>query len=175
MFRASVTQDDFRTEARLKIAKLANPEKLYKFWSADVAKAAKRSARSHSRGGPFWPSIAQAVHVASVGSGGASIVCDHVAGRQKELGGTIRAKTAGALTIPVTEAAKGKRAWEFAADLGVTLFAPRGGHSIGYSEEGKYVPVYALVQSVKQSPEPWWPRPEQVMAMGQKELDRMLQ
>ncbi len=74
----------------------------------------------------------------------------------KITGGTISAKNAANLTIPLVPEAKGVPAREF----GRKLFRPKSTSVLAYKEGTSFVPVYALTQSVTQGP---WPgaMPEQ--------------
>lgn len=60
MIRVALDDADFRAVSSRMLAVFAAPEKLYKFWGKRVVESAKKSARGHSKGGRFWPSIADA-------------------------------------------------------------------------------------------------------------------
>jgi hypothetical protein len=99
-----------------------------------------------------------------------------VAAAQKQYGGTIRAKNARALTIPIAPEAEGKRAAEFAMG-GRPLFviASKGGNSIlGYSAGDQFVPLYVLKRSVTQKADPFFPTDDEIGAIGVSEGLRLL-
>lgn len=148
--------------------RIADRQRAFKRWGLSVAHAAKKSAQSHTQGGGFWPSIASHVRVAEVDAEHALVVCDHFAARQKEFGGTIRAKNAKALTIPIHELARGRRARDLEL-TGVAIFRPPGTNILATTaDDGRLIPLYALVKSVRQAPEPWWPTVDEIAAIGVK-------
>ncbi len=144
------------------ISGMKNSRGFFKVWAHKTTLMAKASARGRSKGGRFWPSIARQTRVASADDSGAVIRCYHFAGAQKEFGGIISAKGAGALTIPISPAAKGKRAGEFQE-----TFVAKG---VIFRKKGKkgVEPLFVLKKSVSQRPEPWWPKAAPVLAEGEK-------
>ena len=97
------------------------------------------------------------------------IQCFHFAGAHKEFGGTISAKNAGALTIPISPLAKGKRAGEFNNTFlrkGIIWQGYERGR--GKKKSGGIRPLFVLKKSVSQRAEPWWPQPEAVLLEGEK-------
>ena len=151
------------------IASLKNKGAFFKVWGHKTSLMAKTSARAHSHGGKFWPSIANLTKVTSANDSGAVVQCLHFAGAQKEYGGTITAKNAKFLTIPIAPEAKGKRAGEFENTfvMGGIIFQSAGGRRGSASEERPKA-LFVLKKSVDQKAEPWWPRPEPVLAEGLK-------
>jgi len=172
--------DWLRSDADREIEKIArvlrNPRALLKSWGNAVAILARKNAREKG-GRRFWNDVAKATRLKSVNDSEAVVECDHVAGAFKHAGGVIKAKNASALTIPISEEAKGKRAAEFEMG-GKQLFRPKGTSVLGYSENGEFHPLYALRKSVFQKPDPWWPDDDTVLDIGLKEagfwLDREL-
>ena len=131
-----------------------------------VAMAARRSAMSHSRGGQFWPSIANSVSFQNPGGDRLRVGATHYAAAQKQFGGVIRAPGSGpgsrhakALTIPLGEARR--NAWDAAdaEDAGYRLF--REGDTLfgrrGKTKRAKAVPLFLLRRQVRQKAEPWFP------------------
>jgi hypothetical protein len=147
------------------IASLKNKGGFFKVWGHRTSLMAKTSARSHSKGGRFWPSIANLTKVTSASDSGAVVQCLHFAGAQKEYGGTITAKNAKFLTIPIAPEAKGKRAGEFENTfvMGGIIFQ---GIEHGKKKDGGLKALFVLKKSVNQKAEPWWPKPEPVLAQG---------
>ncbi|MEI7825526.1 MAG: hypothetical protein WCI01_09505 [Chlorobiaceae bacterium] len=153
------------------IASLKNRGAFFKVWAQKASLMAQQSARSHSRGGQFWPSIARLTQVTSASDSGAVVQCLHFAGYHKEHGGPIKAKNSEFLTIPLIPSAMGKRVGEWQMDNGARLFrpGPKGNKKrvLCFVKDGELTPVYALTKETKpQSPEPWWPQPEQVLDAG---------
>lgn len=146
---------------------LKNRGAFFKVWGHKATLMAKTSARSHSQGGKFWPSIANLTKVTSAHNDGAVVQCLHFAGAQKEFGGTIRAKNAKFLTIPIAPEAKGKRAGEFENTfvMGGIIFQ---GFEHGKRKDGSLKALFVLKKSVDQEAEPWWPSPGPVLAVGEK-------
>lgn len=172
MLKITLEEDEFQTACKRLIAELASPTRIYRNWAAAVAKTARKNAEAHSKGGTFWHSIAEAVDY-DVTANGATIFCEHYAARHKQEGGTIKAKNARALTIPIHRLARGKRVSRL-EDEGYELFRPKGTNILATTENGELIPLYALVKSVKQAPEPWWPDDTLVMEIGRKEVERTL-
>lgn len=157
------------------LSRISDRRRAFNRWGLSVADAAKRSALSHSKGGGFWTSIADHVRVAAVDADSALVICDHFAARQKQYGGKIRAKNAAALTIPIHELAKGKRARDMALS-GFDIFRPPGTNILAMrTADGGLIPLYALVRETRpQAAEPWWPTVEEVAAIGAAIMTAMI-
>ena len=155
------------------IRSLTNPAAFHKTWAHAVARLAKRNARDKSQGGDFWKGIADATQITAANAHGAIVENRHFAGAHKHFGGVIKARDARALTIPISDEAKGKRASEFEGG-GRRLFVAPGTSVLGYSDSGKFCGLFALRASVTQAPEPWWPSDTEVYALGLKEADYWL-
>ena len=159
------------------MAGLKNRGGFFKVWAHKTALMAQESARSHSKGGMFWPAIARATKVVSASDAGAVIKCEHKVGYHKEHGGTINAKPGSALTIPIAPEAKEKRARDFENTFVFkgTIFQKLGYTSrrrttisAGGKSFGSYTikPLFVLKKSVYQKPEPWWPQAAPVLEQG---------
>lgn len=172
MLRITLDEGNFSELSGRMIDALANPSRTMRYWAAAVAKRARKNAESHSKGGMFWHSIAEAVDY-QVDSNRATIFCEHFAARHKQEGGEIRAKNARALTIPIHRLAQGKRASRL-EDEGYDLFRPKGTNILATEQNGELIPLYALVKSVRQSPEPWWPDDTLVLELGRREIERII-
>jgi hypothetical protein len=105
----------------------------------------------------FWLAVARSVQNPVVESDyTVSVSINDPRFAQKLFGGPIRAKLAGALTIPVEERAYGRSAKTFEAETGLTLILIRTGtgnfeHAILAVKEGKGLTVeYILTKSVNQ-------------------------
>jgi len=169
----------FRAAMESLLLQLKNPRQFFKVWGVDVVNMARNNARAKG-GRHFWASIARAVRLAGVTNVSALIVCDHVAGAQKEYGGVIRAKNVAHLTIPIAEEAEGKRASEFEARGLFVIRAADGSRAVlGYSEgegdDARFVGLYVLVtQTRKQDPDPWWPAANAVAESGLRRANQLL-
>ena len=151
-------------------------------WGQRVAIAARNSARA--RGGRnFWHDVARSVRVEAVWADTVRVHAAHVAAAQKQFGGVIEAKTRAALTIPISDEAKGRRAAEFETggrDLFVlpsTKGDPDSVGILGYEDlGGGFHPLFVLRRRTKrQKAEPWWPTGAQILADGMDEAERFAQ
>ena len=172
MIRITIDEGNFSELSDRMIDELANPSRIMRYWASSVARRARKNAESHSRGGMFWHSIAEAVDY-HVSSNRATIFCEHFAARHKQEGGTIRAKNAQALTIPIHRLAQGKLPSRL-EDEGYNLFRPQKTNILATEQNGQLIPLYALVKSVRHSPEPWWPDDTLVMELGRREIERVI-
>ena len=110
----------------------------------------------------FWLEIAQSVNnPEQTGDNTISVRVSDPRIAQKVFGGTITAKRAGALTIPVSEKAYGRTAATFEAETGLKLFllgpkkdtGGRGG-VLAAMVGGQLEVEYVLAKSVDQAPDP---------------------
>lgn len=176
-FRVDVTMDN---DLRNKAARLSNTLPLIKTWGKGVERLAKQNARRHP--GRFWREIADSVQLFAVDEYTQIVESNHVAAAQKQFGGVIRAKNKKALTIPVADEAKGKRAGEFETG-GRHLFVMRSAKVknqdtvgvLGYSVGGEFHPLFVLRTKVYQAPQQWWPTEVEVIAIANREADFWLQ
>ena len=179
MLVGKVNAEQAREYLRRVAGKLDAPLDLLLPWGQAIAKEARGNARQKP-GRHFWRDVAKATRVQTVSSDTVSVANYHVAGAQKQFGGTIRPKTAKALTIPIDEEAEGRRAAEFEVG-GRELFViggksgdPKTRGILGYSEGDRFHALYVLRSSVTQAPEPWWPTDARVNALGMMEAERYL-
>ena len=159
-----------------RIGKSVQPVVWHKLWGHRVAIQAHRAARAKG-GRSFWGDVASAALLARVDAQSALVAVDHVAAAQKQYGGTIRAKNAKALTIPITEEASGKRAAEFAMggrEL-FTIVSKAGNTILGYANGDDFVPLYVLKRSVTQKADPFFPSDDEIGAIGVSEGLRLLE
>lgn len=94
----------------------------------------------------------------AAGARAVSVGIAHPAIRQKVEGGTIVAKRAGALTIPVSKEAYGRTAETLAHERGITLFRMPSDFGAGLLAaamgDGRIQAHYVLRRSVDQEPDP---------------------
>lgn len=104
----------------------------------------------------FWNQLAQSVNMVSLSDTGATISISDPRAQHKHLGGTIRAKNAKMLTIPVTPEAHGRRASVLEGELGIKLFVLKGANNAvlaAMTGDGLKV-FYVLKSSIEQGPDP---------------------
>jgi len=150
-------------------------------WGQAVAKQARDTARARP-GKRFWADLARSVQVRAVAEESVSVHSTHVAAAQKQFGGPIVPKPGGAraLTIPITDEARGKRAAEFEAGGRDLFVLPRDqGDTVGilgYSDgRDTFHALFVLRRRVVQKPEPWWPTADEAIAHGNREFARHIQ
>lgn len=103
----------------------------------------------------FWLAVAGSVSAPKqAGRSAVQISVSHPGIMQKIKGGTITAKRAGALTIPVHPKAHGRRASVLARLLGVKLFRVKDVLAAWDKNARKLTIYYALKKSVTQKPDP---------------------
>lgn len=142
------------------------------------AQAAAREARENARrkgGRRWWRDLARSVQVRSVSDVSAEVSSNQVGATQKQYGGVIRAVRAKALTIPIDEESRGKRAYELERP-DRPLFVPKGTNLLGYDRGKKkgFKALYVLVKEVTQKPDPWFPSDTRVAHLAEEEASRML-
>jgi hypothetical protein len=139
--------------------------------------------RSH-----FWRAVARMVqNPEQENANTVRVTINHPAFAQKVFGGTIRAKAAEALTIPVEERAYGRTTATFEAETGLKLFLIRTGHgafqnavlAVKDDNARGFTVEYILTKSVTQSADtealPDKTMLEQaILARAQRVLDRQL-
>jgi len=163
------------------IDRLEDPRPFLAVWGQRTAKEARTTARGKG-GRHFWQDVARSVNLAAVSANTMSVHSTHVAAAQKQFGGVIEAKNARALTIPIADEAKGKRASEFETG-GRDLFvlATDGGDPdmiglLGYSEDDEFHALFVLRRRTRrQAADPWWPETADVQAMGLQEAATFVQ
>lgn len=163
--KITVTADTASPAVRDLLARLQHPVGMFKVWSGRIARKAQANALAKG-GRNFWREIARDVRVFSVSNDGAVVGCSHVAAAQKQFGGTIRAKNAGALTIPIAPEAKGRRASEFLTADRKLFVLPGSNGVLGYADTSGFHALYVLRASVTQKADPWWPTDAEIEAEG---------
>jgi len=111
----------------------------------------------------YWLGVKRAVNnLYAYGPQSVTVAISHPSICQKVFGGTITAKRAGALTIPITAEAHGRRASVLERALGIKLFRlPNHPDVLAGIREGKMRPYYLLRKSVSQPPDPTALPPEE--------------
>jgi len=150
---------------------------LFKTWGRAVELKAKANARNYG-GRRIWRNIAGATRLHSVTRDGAVVECYDPIGTHKELGGPIHAKTAKALTIPISALARGRRAGELQA-RGIDVFRlPKSnvlGRNVGRGKNKVFEPLYALCKATRpQRKFPWWPDDPFVLSTGVQHAQKHL-
>ncbi|MDT8389434.1 MAG: hypothetical protein RRC34_02885 [Lentisphaeria bacterium] len=158
-------------------AVLADPMAYLTVWGQGCAIQFRKNARAKG-GKSFWQDVARQTVLRTV-SGEETQVWVPIAGAHKQTGGVIRPKNARALTIPVADEARGKRAGEFEQG-GRELFTldidgdPDTIGLLGYAEEdGDFHPLFVLRTRVDQDPDEWYPDEAVINAIGVAEANRM--
>lgn len=157
---------------------LKRPGAFFKSWGNAVTKAAKASARAKG-GKSFWRGVADKTRLAKSDDTGAIVECDHPAGAFKETGGVIRPRYKKALTIPISDEARGKTFDDF-VDGGRELFTINSKKTdtigiTGYVDDNdNFHALFALRTKVTQKPDPWFPSDETIGKLGLKEADLWL-
>jgi len=155
------------------------PQAFLKRWGQSTAKTARESARAKG-GRRFWSDIARSVQMQSVSDDAVSVHTKHVAAAQKQFGGVIKPKNRKALTIPIADEARGKRASDFERG-GRELFVLPSDKAdttgvLGYTDgNDMFHALFVLRTKVTQDAEPWWPTDDQVLQLGVTEAARFIQ
>lgn len=125
----------------------------------------------------WFSSIARKWFLSSADSSGAVITNPDEDGslRHKITGGTIRAKNAMALTVPLVPEAHGRRAADYRSEIGELFTIPNKSALFEVVEGGGVRAVYALCKSITQDP---WPNAipsddELAAAYGVKFMDAL--
>lgn len=136
-------------------------------WAIRVRDEAKRIARGKG-GSRFWAQLARTIHAVPRGTSAARVQVDHVAAAQKQFGGPITAKPGKALTIPLNDAAKRRRAREF-RDLFILPGTNLLMRHVGPRGNGELVAMYLLVKRTRpQRPDPFMPNDTQIARLGEE-------
>lgn len=158
---------------RLKIRDLLTQAKRPRAVLAAMGREGQQQLKRHFRGKDrtesnrlggkrthFWRQVADSVQAPMVqGDTSVTISVNHPAIAQKVLGGTIRAKRAKMLTIPVSPEAYGRTASTFEHETGLKLIFLKAGNNAllatRRSQDSKALQIeYILTPSVEQAPDP---------------------
>lgn len=170
MISIAINSSGFRKDFNSQLARAKNPAALLKVVGRQLANDLKKhfraKDRSHAnqlsdRRSHFWLAVSRTVqNPEQTGYNQISVSVTHPAIAQKVFGGTITAKRAKALTIPVEERAYGRTAATFEHETGLKLFLLRTGKgsfqkAVLAVKEGKGLVVeYILKRSVTQDADP---------------------
>jgi hypothetical protein len=169
MIAVQVNRGGFNARVAQILGQAKNPVAVLKAAGRELANQLKKHFRQKDQNDPnklsprrqhFWLEVAQSVNEPEqTGYNSISVRVSDPRFAQKVFGGTITAKAAGALTIPVSEKAYGRTASTFEAETGLKLFllGPKD-HSRGgvlAAKVGGQIEVeYVLAKSVEQQPDP---------------------
>jgi hypothetical protein len=187
----------FKAEFGRKIDAARNPRRLLLAAGRTVGNELKKHflARDHNepnklseRRSHFWEAVARTVQQPQMEDANTiSVSVNHPAFAQKVFGGRIKAKLAGALTIPVEERAYGRTTHTFEAETGLKLFLLRTGKSkfqnavlaVKDTNAKGFTVEYVLAKSVDQKADPDALPPKSaleaaILAASQRALDLQL-
>lgn len=147
-------------------------------WANEVAREDRTRARAQG-GESFWADQARRITADRHGAEGAAVWMGREAIHQ-HTGGPIFPDTAKALTVPVSDEARGRRAGDFEHG-GRELFTldiegdPETLGLLGYAEaDGSFHALYALRSRVDQDPNPWMAEEDDILAIGRREMARFV-
>lgn len=134
----TLTFDDkkFQVEFGRKIGAAKNPRAVLLGSGRELANQLKKHFREKDKTGAnklserrshFWLAVRDSVQNPELSGNTVTVTINHPAFAQKVFGGTISAKEAGALTIPVEEKAYGRTAQTFERETGLKLFLIKTG------------------------------------------------
>jgi hypothetical protein len=155
-------KDSARPELKKLIKKVSDPTPGLNIAGRAVANLLKGHFRNRDQEGNklggdrthYWKGVQQAVNAPkAISKDTVRVSISHPSILQKIFGGVIRAKRAGALTIPVNPLAYGRRASVLAQKLGTKLFRIKDSLA-AKDASGKITIYYLLRKSVNQRPDP---------------------
>jgi len=157
---------------RILSSQVRDKAEFVKLWAADAAREARENCRAKP-GRRWWRELARSIQVAQAGEREWTVSSAKAGANLQQFGGEVRPVRARALTIPIAEEARGKRAMEFERP-GRPLFVPKGTNVLGYSRRtgrGKnaasvFVPLYALRASAQVPASPWFPSDRRLRALA---------
>jgi hypothetical protein len=173
MIALAVNQGAFREEFQRVLGRAQNPTAVLMGAGRALGNLLKNHFRKKDREEPnklsprrehFWLQVSRTVSApAQSGYNSVAVKVSDPRIAQKVYGGTITAKAAGALTIPVEERAYGRTASTFEAETGLKLILIRTGGGknnafqnavLAVKEGGGLVVEYLLTKSVDQAADP---------------------
>ncbi|MEA4862718.1 MAG: hypothetical protein VB042_05375 [Victivallaceae bacterium] len=155
------------------IASLDNRAAFVAQWAARSATVVRARARAKHPGSELWGGTIPGAVVVNHSGEQAEVGMDMASkggqiAAHKEHGGTIRARRGKYLAIPLIAAAAGKSPRTF-FDMRDTVFRKtRRGGVLGWMDGEQFRAVFALVPSVDQKAEPWWPADDEFAALGER-------
>lgn len=165
---------------------LKNKAAFLKNWAQTIAMEARNNARAKG-GRRWWKELARSLQVRQVTDDSIEVGTDYRGAALKQFGGRITPDKAKALTIPISDEAKGKTAYDFER-TGKDLFVvsvktgdPGTLGVLGYDKstrkKGVYAfqPLFVLRTSAYQEPDPWFPMPNRILAIADAEAKRQEQ
>ena len=197
MITFTISDTKFQAKFGDVISQAKNPKAILLNAGREVGNLLKKHFRMRDRTTPnqlserrshFWLAVSRTVQNPELENANTvSVTINHPAFAQKVFGGTIRAKAAGALTIPVEERAYGRTTQTFEQETGLKLFLLRTGKgafqnaclAVKDNNAKGFTVEYVLTKSVNQKADTEaLPDKTQlelaVLARAQKVLDRQL-
>ncbi len=194
MITLSFNDTKFQAEFSRKITAAKNPRAILMSSGRTVGNLLKRHFRQKDkseanrlseRRSHFWLAVSRTVQNPYVLGNTVTVTVNHPAIAQKVFGGPIRAKAAGALTIPVEERAYDRSTHTFEQETGLKLFLVKTGkgpfaNAVLAVKEGKGITVeYILTKSVTQKADTDALPPKSqleaaILMRAQKTLDRQM-
>jgi hypothetical protein len=166
MITVTYNRAEFSAQFAAVIERAKNPAGVLAVAGRELANRLREHFRKKERDEPnklsprrqhFWLQVMRSVNAPVQRGRTVSVTISHPAIAQKVFGGEIRAKQAGALTIPVSEKAYGRTASTFERETGLKLILlKKAGSSravLAAKVEGKIEVEYLLRKSVKQAPD----------------------
>ncbi len=187
---------EFRANFDTKIKQARNPRTILSSSGRAVAALLRRHFNAKDDTEPnqlserrshFWKQVAKSVQNPVVAGNAVTVSINDPRFAQKVYGGTIKAKAAGALTIPVEERAYGRTAYTFEGATGLKLFLLRTGKSafqkavlaVKENNAKGFTVEYILTPEVDQKADPDALPPKSaleaaILAAAQKALDKQI-
>lgn len=156
------------------IRQISNPQGYFRIWGSKSRDQGRRNARAKG-GRHFWREVSDSIQVDEVSASKAVIGVHHVAAAQKEYGGRIVARNSRALTIPIDDESRGKRAAEFGFKDLFLIKSKNDNSILGYNDNGAFKGLYLLRKAVEQQPEPFMPNDDELLRTGEQEAMKFIE
>lgn len=163
-------------------AQIRNRGAYIKNWASSVAMEARENARRKG-GRRYWREFARSIQVKSINKETVDVGTSYVGAYLKQFGGMIVPEKARCLTIPISEEARGKTAYDFSR-TGKELFTvsvktgdPGTIGVLGYAKPTRrkgvegFRPLFVLRKRVFQKPDPWFPLQSRIDFLARREAE----
>jgi len=174
--RVSVSHPGMDQELRKLSDLVRGKSRFVRLWANAAAIEARGTARAKG-GRRWWRELARSVQVRSVSESEAEVSSAMPGAGIKQYGGVIRPVAKKWLTIPLSEEARGKRAYELERP-DRRLFVLPGTRLLGYEtgsgKDKSFRAMYLLARESKQVPDPWFPDARRVADLGAREARWLL-
>lgn len=156
-----------------------------KNWANSAAMDARGNARAKG-GRRYWKDLARSIQVRQVSETAAVVSSSQIGAALKQYGGIVRPVTARALTIPITDEAKGKTAYELERpDRPLFVVSEKTGDPgtigvLGYAKKTRkknvsaFHPLFVLRKYAKMKPDPWFPTKNRIEFLAEREAEFLL-